>query len=475
MAGRDDERKLLNRFIFRLVSFWFTTLISFSTVRRVSFADWQVRAKPPETHLKANDMQSPLATQTLWMSAWCVFFISGFARAETGAGEAAIWTRHTLDAGDVEAGKVGADGVRLADVNGDGLPDVATGWENGDAIRVCLNPGPEKSREPWPGVTVGRVKGAEDAVLVDLDGDGRLDVVSCTEGNTRTVFVHWAPASAADYLNPEKWVTATVPGLEKKQLWMYALPFDVDKDGDADLVLGSKGEGATVGWLENLGTGRDLSGWPYHVLYKAGWIMSILAHDLDRDGRTDLVFSDRKGSSTGVYWLQANPDSAAAPFAAPVCLGLQDREVMFVDVVDWNADGRDDIAAAVKEREINLLVQPKDIQSLWVEVKLNAPGGQFPDRFGTSKAVKIVPLAPGKPPGYFVTCEKADGDLSGVFWVDFGTGGESSSFHDISGPEGVKYDRIEMVDLDGDGDLDLMTCAERPNMGVFWYENPTIP
>ncbi len=30
----------------------------------------------------------------------------------------------------------GADGVKLADVNGDGLPDIATGWEEGGITRV---------------------------------------------------------------------------------------------------------------------------------------------------------------------------------------------------------------------------------------------------------------------------------------------------------------------------------------------------
>ena len=45
--------------------------------------------------------------------------------------------------------------------------------------------------------------------------------------------------------------------------------------------------------------------------------------------------------------------------------------------------------------------------------------------------------------------------------------------HEISGPEGVKFDRIELLDLDQDGDQDVITCEERDNLGVIWYENPT--
>jgi len=53
--------------------------------------------------------------------------------------------------------------------------------------------------------------------------------------------------------------------------------------------------------------------------------------------------------------------------------------------------------------------------------------------------------------------------------------------HDLSGPDGIKFDRIELMDVDGDGDLDLLTCEERhrskenpklTGLGVFWYENP---
>ena len=60
------------------------------------------------------------------------------------------WARHTID-----NSSQGADGVRLADVNGDGPEDITSGWEEGGKIRVYLNPGAARAAQPWPVVNVG--------------------------------------------------------------------------------------------------------------------------------------------------------------------------------------------------------------------------------------------------------------------------------------------------------------------------------
>ena len=61
------------------------------------------------------------------------------------------WARHTID----DSSK-GADGIRLADINGDGLPDIATGWEEGGIVRAYLHPGKAKAKQLLGGDTVKR-------------------------------------------------------------------------------------------------------------------------------------------------------------------------------------------------------------------------------------------------------------------------------------------------------------------------------
>ena len=72
------------------------------------------------------------------------------------------------------------------------------------------------------------------------------------------------------------------------------------------------------------------------------------------------------------------------------------------------------------------------------------------------------------------SCEGAKAPLSGVRWLSWDRSPLEGTWsdHEVSGPEGLKYDRLVVSDVDGDGDPDLLCCEERDQLGVFWYENP---
>jgi FG-GAP-like repeat len=353
------------------------------------------------------------------------------------------WHRHTID-----NSSKGADGVRLADMNADGRPDIVTGWEEGGLIRVYLNPGKADLKRTWPAVTVGRVKYPEDAVPVDLDGDGAIDVVSSCEGQTRAMFVHWAPHWTTEKLS-------AAPGLQ----WMFALPMQVDGAYGIDLVIGSKGAGGKFGWLAAPEKPRDLASWKFHEFAPAGWIMSIASNDIDKDGDIDVVYSDRKGKKSGVYWLENRRGKAWVVHP----IGLLGREVMFLDVADL--EGMPEIVAAVKQSEVVIFRQRQSAAELWQADHLNFENLPI----GRAKAVTVADVDLDRRPDLILTCEGAGRPNSGVIWVKR----PGNDVFDISGPEGVKFDLAPAVDLDGDGDLDVITTEETENLGVIWYENPT--
>ena len=161
-------------------------------------------------------------------------------------------------------------------------------------------------------MTVGRVVSPEDAMFIDLDNDGNLDVVSSCEGSARTMYIHWAPAKRGDYWNPIAWKTGSIPATKGKQLWMFAAPAQLDGRGAVELFVSSKGADASIGFLVRKNADsltRDAGGFEFVKLRSAGWIMSLEPLDMDGDGDTDLIYSDRRGDNRGVGWLE-NPGSA---------------------------------------------------------------------------------------------------------------------------------------------------------------------
>ncbi|WP_152053884.1 FG-GAP repeat domain-containing protein [Tautonia marina] len=368
------------------------------------------------------------------------------------------WVRHTID-----DSSSGADGVRLADLNGDGLLDLATGWEEGGIVRAYLNPGPDRAKAPWPAVTVGQVASPEDAVIVDLDGDGFPDIVSSCEGKTQTVFVHWNPGDPAALLDPEAWTTEPIPATVGMQQWMWCVPMQVDGRFGVDLVVAGKNDGASLGWLEAPENPRNLSAWRWHPIRPVGWIMSLLAHDLDFDGDLDLIGSDRRGDRRGVFWLERRGPAHSTEWVEHP-IGGEDAEVMFLDVADLN--GREDILVATRDRGVQIFRTEEDS---WQSSRI--PLG---DAIGTGKAVAVGELNGDGWLHLVVSTENARGKhgLVQITWIGKTIDGPVR-LRTISGAqEGTKFDLVRLIDLDGDGDLDVLTCEETDGLGVIWYENP---
>lgn len=388
------------------------------------------------------------------------------------------WTRHTID-----STSRGADGVRLADVNGDSLADVVTGWEEGGLTRLYVNPGPAAVAGVWPYVTVASIASPEDAVAVDVDGDGAFDVVTAAEGTNRKLYVSWAPTRTTAYLDSAAWTTEPLPAPDRQ--WMYTQPVPSRGDG-LELVVGSKNDSAEVGVIT---IGKYVQEQAYRGLSRASWIMSLELVDVDEDGDSDILLTDRKGEDAGVYWLENPSEKAAAGGAWKRHLvGAAGREVMFLDWSDLESDGKNEVLVAVKASEVVTFRRPDSPTERWSESRIALPSGII----GTAKAVRAADIDLDGRKDFVLSFEDAAAPKSGVVWmrkdnaaghsersrtpgIAVATSGDGSAtwrVFDVSGPAGQKFDLIQLVDLDEDGDLDIITCEESDNLGVVWYENP---
>ncbi len=388
------------------------------------------------------------------------------------AAQEKIWKRHVID-----DSSRGADGVRLGDVNNDGFADITTGWEEGGITRVYVNPGHDKSKGRWPFVTVGETPSVEDAVFCDLDNDGAVDVISSCEGKTRSMSIHWAPKQPDQYLRSDAWKSEAITATKNKTAWMFALPMQIDGRNGIDILVGSKGPDSMIGWLEAPEDPRNVEQWKLHTLFKAGWIMSLFAEDIDGDGDKDIIATDRRGDSCGVLWLE-NPGAANIHGQWDEHrIGASGKEVMFLDIADIDGDGQKDVIAAVKPDEIHWFQRTTKPMKPW---PLKVIKVAYRQGTGNAKGIRCGDVDGDGKVDIVYSCENANHPKRGVVWLNYSGTLKDNKWitHDLSGPEGIKFDRIEMLDLDGDGDLDVLTCEERhekKGLGVFWYENPCDP
>ncbi|QEG33178.1 FG-GAP repeat protein [Bythopirellula goksoeyrii] len=382
--------------------------------------------------------------------------------------EGPLWPAHIID-----NSSDGADGVKLGDINGDKLPDIVTGWEEGGITRVCFHPGKVNVHKPWPAVTVGHTLNVEDAISVDLDGDGALDVVSCCEGTERSIFVHWAPQDLRQRIDPQKWQQAVIPASENQMQWMFAWGMQVDGKHGVDLVAGGKNNNAEVGWFESPSTARNLTKFQWHTISPVGWLMSLWQRDMNGDGYSDLVISDRYGEMRGCRWLEnPGPGPAQGQPWQNHFIGGRDREILSMCLVDLDQDGLEDVVSAEVASRILYLRRLDGTGDRWEPREIHIRGD-----VGHSRAVACGDLNSDGRLDIALTTADCSGKHA-VVWLEC----EGSPLEDrwrthaISGTDaGDKYDRLELLDLDLDGDLDLLTCEERQGghgLGVLWYENP---
>jgi FG-GAP-like repeat/FG-GAP repeat len=244
-------------------------------------------------------------------------------------------------------------GVCVADFNGDGKPDVATGTFDGSTVSVFLNTTVTGASIPTFAAKQSFATGNHDQAIAcgDLNGDGKADiVVANASDNTVSVRRNTTAvgAATATFATQQTFATGSTPS--------GVTIADVNGDGQPDILVADLNPGAASVLLNTTTPGATTFAFGTHTDFTTGSGASwVAAADVDGDGKLDILVANRFAHSVSVLINTAAVGASSADFAAPTALQTND-DPMAVALVDFNGDGHADILTANASASASVLL-----------------------------------------------------------------------------------------------------------------------
>ena len=222
----------------------------------------------------------------------------------------------------------------IDDVNSDGMNDILMASHPGKDMTLYLNPGKEGD---WPAHRVMNEAATESPLWLDLDGDGKKELVCMQGGKFGYAEVDWS-----DVTKP--WTFIAVSEKRTNSPYIHGLGAgDLNGDGKADII-------EKDGWFEQ--PAEKGAAWVWHKEPFAGpGGAQMLAFDADKDGDNDMITS-LNGHGYGLVWYENTRSNGKVSFARHEILpedpaktgpgGLQFSQLHALEAGDFDGDGRMD-------------------------------------------------------------------------------------------------------------------------------------
>jgi hypothetical protein len=261
------------------------------------------------------------------------------------------WSQKTIVSGDSNAD--GAHRVKAADIDNDGDLDVVANFVMQSKVAWYENDG-NPNNGGWTTHDIYSEESGRysyDIEVVDIDGDGDLDVVEAAADSGK---IFWFENDGTPETNSDDdyWTSTKI---ENGFGWASDVAAaDIDGDGDMD-VIGTAYTGDKISWFVNDGS-PDGANWVAYSIGTPNGPISIVTVDFDYDGDIDVLCAANDGNKIKLYTNDGTPDAGWS--ATNIATNVDDVRDIFV--VDLDFDGYLDVVAAIE----------KDDEIVWYDTEI---------------------------------------------------------------------------------------------------------
>lgn len=375
--------------------------------------------------------------------------------------------------------------IAVTDINKDGRPDLVTANAKSGNVAILLGNG-DGTFAPARFVGVGAAQQPMAVAVADLNGDGRLDLVTANVTANHDGAGDSLSHNLAILLRRENGAFVLEPLLRVGPASTAVAVADLDADNRPDLIV-TTGDTDDVMVLRGRGDGTFTAAQRWQTGDRP---VALAVADLDEDGRLDVVAADADSGDVAVLLGQNAPDSLFVTKprqleevgARPVAIALTARDNDgSLAIVTANADSHDVVILSgangtfTAEQRLTVGMQPTAVavahlnSDRWPDVvtankdscDVSVLFGRHDGSWASEQRAPVgsgrCPVAIAVTPRIVVTANATSNDVTVLLGRDAGTFAPARHF-----PVGMgrRPSAVAVADFNGDGVPDLVTANE---------------
>lgn len=334
--------------------------------------------------------------------------------------------------------------IIMADLDGDGKKDLVSASEDDNKIAWYQNNGNGTFGRQ---VVIARsVKYPNNVYPGDFDGDQDIDLLVNSQHDAKLTWLE--NVNGLGFYGKEHIITENAAVGNQTPI---ACPVDIDGDGDLDIA--AMKDNLIFLWYENVDGHGNFT--PHTINSTSSGVTLIRAQDLDGDGDMDLVCGVY--SSKEISWYK---NLGSGTFGPKQIINPWEGNggLTSIEIADMDGDNDMDIIGTDYNWHMYYIKNTNGLGNFAVQELIN---------FGYMYAVYPADMD-GDGDKDILGISISGGDLSnaGVAWFE-NNNGSITAAHNVS-TMAAAGQSVKAVDMDGDGDLDVLTME---GTQLAWYRN----